>query len=128
MTENKTALIIFVYSNLCTCKFSFFWDNCQRVQLLCCMVIKIKFSFFFFFKFYVIFKLNITVLDLPNIKMNPSGSSQCTSPKHPVSCIEVFFFFKQLPSCFPKWLGFLFCCNDLCLSLTHTTVLITVAL
>ena len=27
--------------------------------------------FFFFFKFYFIFKLNITVLDLPNIKMNP---------------------------------------------------------
>ena len=65
--------------------------------------------FFFFFKFYFIFKLNITVLDLPNIKMNPpqvymcspswtlfpppspfypSGLSQCTSPKHPVSCIE----------------------------------------
>ena len=29
-------------------------------------------SFFFFFKFYFIFKLYITVLDLPNIKMNPS--------------------------------------------------------
>ena len=62
-----------------------------------------------FFKFYFIFKLYITVLVLPNIKMNPpqvymcspywtllpppspfhpSGSSQCTSPKHPVSCIE----------------------------------------
>ena len=60
--------------------------------------------FFFFF-----FKLDIIVLVLPNIKMNPpqvymcspswtllpppspfhpSGSSQCTSPKHPVSCIE----------------------------------------
>ena len=59
-------------------------------------------SFFFF-------KLYITVLVLPNIKMNPpqvymcspsrtplpppspfhpSGSSQCTSPKHPVSCIK----------------------------------------
>ena len=56
-----------------------------------------------------IFKLYIIVLVLPNIKMNPpqvylcspswtllpppspyhpSGSSQCTSPKHPVSCIE----------------------------------------
>ena len=66
-------------------------------------------SFFFSFKFYFIFKLYITVLVLPNIKMNPpqvymcspswtllpppspyhpSGSSQCTSPKHPVSCIE----------------------------------------
>ena len=64
---------------------------------------------FYFFKFYFIFKLYITVLVLPNIKMNPpqvymcspsrnplpppspfhpSGSSQCTSPKHPVSCIE----------------------------------------
>ena len=60
-------------------------------------------AFFFFFKLYNI------VLVLPNIKMNPpqvypcspswtllpppspyrpSGSSQCTSPKHPVSCIE----------------------------------------
>ena len=56
-----------------------------------------------------IFKLYIIVLVLPNIKMNlpqvymcspsctllpppspyhPSGSSQCTSPKHPVSCIK----------------------------------------
>ena len=59
--------------------------------------------FFFFFKLYNI------VLVLPNIEMNPpqvsmcspswtllpppspyrpSGSSQCTNPKHPVSCIE----------------------------------------
>ena len=61
----------------------------------------------FFFCFF--FKLYIIVLVLPNIKMNPpqvymcspswtllpppspnqpSGSSPCTSPKHPVSCIE----------------------------------------
>ena len=60
-------------------------------------------SFFFFFKLYNI------VLGLPNIEMNPSqvylcspswtllpppspyppsGLSQCTSPKHPVSCIK----------------------------------------
>ena len=59
--------------------------------------------------FNFIFKLYIIVLVLPNIKVNPpqvymcspswtllpppspyhpSGSSQCTSPKHPVSCIE----------------------------------------
>ena len=65
--------------------------------------------FFFFFKFYFIFKLYNIVLVLPNIEMNPpqvylcspswtllpprspyppSESSQCTSPKHPVSCIE----------------------------------------
>ena len=62
---------------------------------------------FFFFNF--IFKLYKIVLVLPNIEMNPpqvymcspswtllpppspyhpSESSQCTSPKHPVSCIE----------------------------------------
>jgi len=78
----------------------------------------IPFSFFFlrvlflFFKFYFIFKLYNIVLDLPNIEMNPpqvymcspswtllpppspyhpSGSSQCTSPKHPVSCIPFSF-------------------------------------
>ena len=81
------------------------------------IIIITRFIFFFFFfnflfnffKFYFIFKLYIIVLVLPNIKMNPlqvymcspswtllpppspyhpSGSSQCTSPKHPVSCIE----------------------------------------
>ena len=62
-----------------------------------------------FLKFYFIFKLYKIVLVLPNIKMDPpqvymcsptwtllpppspyhpSGSSQCASPKHPVSCIE----------------------------------------
>ena len=66
-------------------------------------------SFLFFYLFYFIFKLYITVLVLQNIKMNPpqvymcspsrtplpppspfhpSGLSQCTSPKHPVSYIE----------------------------------------
>ena len=67
------------------------------------------FIYLFIFKFYFIFKLYNIVLVLPNIEMNlpqvylcspswtllpppspyhPSGSSQCTSPKHPVSCIE----------------------------------------
>ena len=66
-----------------------------------------KLDVFFFFNF--IFKLYHIVLVLPNIEMDlpqvymcspswtllpppspyhPSGSSQCTSPKHPVSCIE----------------------------------------
>ena len=66
-------------------------------------------NFIYFFKFYFIFKLYNIVLVLPNIEMNPpqvypcspswtllpppspyhpSVSSQCTSPKHPVSCIE----------------------------------------
>ena len=67
------------------------------------------FYLFFIYFFNFIFKLYIIVLVLPNIKMNPpqvymcspcwtllpppspyhpSGSSKCTSPKHPVSCIE----------------------------------------
>ena len=33
---------------------------------------------FFFFKFYFIFKLYITVLDLPNIKMNPPQVYMCS--------------------------------------------------
>ena len=70
--------------------------------------------YLFFFKFYFIFKLYKIVLVFPNIKMNPpqvymcspswtllpppspyypSGSSQCTSPKHPVSCIEPGLWF-----------------------------------
>ena len=65
--------------------------------------------FFFLINFILFFKLYIIVLVLPNIKMNPpqvymcslpwthlprpspyhpSGPSQCTSPKHPVSCIK----------------------------------------
>ena len=71
-------------------------------------------NFLFFFKFY--FKLYNIVLVLPYIEMNPpqvymcspswtllpppspyhtSGLSQCTSPKHPVSCIE-----SGLATCF----------------------------
>ena len=84
-------------------------------MILVFWMLSFKPAFFFFlafehfFKFYFIFKLYKVVLVLPNIKMNPpqvymcspswtllpppcpyhpSGSSQCTSPKHPVSCIE----------------------------------------
>ena len=67
------------------------------------------FIYFFRILFYFIFKLYNIVLVLPYIEMNPpqaymcspswtllqppssyhpSGSSRCTSPKHPVSCIE----------------------------------------
>ena len=66
-------------------------------------------TFNLFLKFYCIFKLHNIVFVSSNIKMNPpqvymcspsctllpppspyppSGSSQCTSPRHPVSCIE----------------------------------------
>jgi len=76
------------------------WGHKVQGVSSCCFFLS------FFFKFYFIFKLYQV---LPNIKMNPpqvymcspswtllpppspyhpSGSSQCTSPKHPVSCIE----------------------------------------
>ena len=76
------------------------------------LMLKLKLQYFFL-KFYFIFKLYKIVLVLPNIKMNPpqvymcspswtfhpppspyhpSGPSQCTSPKHPVSCIEPGYF------------------------------------
>ena len=72
-----------------------------------CLFSPINWTLFFF---YFIFKLYIIVLVLPNIKMNPpqvymcslswtplpppspshsSGSSQCTSPENPVSCIKL---------------------------------------
>ena len=75
---------------------------------ICLYLSKVVFIYFFS-KFFFIFKLYNIVLVLPNIKMNPpqvymcspswtllppsspyhpSGSSQCTSPKHQVSCIE----------------------------------------
>ena len=83
------VFFLYVYICMCVCVFYFFG--------------------YFFFKFYFIFKLYNIVLVLPNIEMNPpqvymcspsrtlfpppspyhpSGSSQCTSPKYPVSCIE----------------------------------------
>jgi len=93
-STQHVAYISGVLFSVTSSSFFFFWtDN----------------SFLFFFKFYFIFKFYIIVLVLPNIKMNlpqvyicspswtllpppspyhPSGSSQCTSPKHPVSCIE----------------------------------------
>ena len=71
------------------------------------LVLKSVWLLYYFFNF--IFKLYNIVLVLPNIEMNPlqvylcspfwtllpppspypsSGSSQCTSPKHPLSCIK----------------------------------------
>ena len=81
---------------------SVFWTDRLQIELF-----HIFFIFFPFLK--KIFKLYNIVLVLPNIEMNPpqaymcspswtllpppspyhpSGSSQCTSPKHPVSCIK----------------------------------------
>ena len=84
-----------------------------------------SFLSFFFLCFYFIFKLYIIVLVLPNIKMNPpqvymcspswtllpppspyhpSGSSQFTSPKHPVSCIIPFLCIVMIYSQCPVFL------------------------
>ena len=71
--------------------------------------VTVEWDCLFFILFYFVFYLYNIVLLLPYIEMNlpqvymcspswtllpppspyhPSGSSQCTSPKHPVSCIE----------------------------------------
>ena len=47
-----------------------------------------NFTFFFFFRFYYMCSPSWTLLPPPS-PYHPSGSSQCTSPKHPVSCIEL---------------------------------------
>ena len=80
---------------------SHYWGNWKSAILLA--------SIFFYLFIYLFILLYNTVLVLPYIDMNPpqvymssqpwtplpppspyhlSGSSQCTSPKHPVSCIE----------------------------------------
>ena len=82
----------------------YIWTTSSLSTLLKNRLILFIFSLVFFF-----FKLYNIVLVLPNIEMNPpqvymcspswtllppsspyhpSGLSQCTSPKHPVSCIE----------------------------------------
>ena len=83
--------------------------NAYKVMLKILQARHQYYFFIYFFKFYFIFRLYNFVLILPNIEMNspqvymcspswtllpppsayhPSGSSQCTSPKHPISCIE----------------------------------------
>jgi len=96
-------------------RYNFNWKSIRNTRMCVISVMKKVIVFILtgkmllFFKFYFIFKLYIIVLVLPNIKMNlpqvymcspswtllpppspyhPSGSSQCTSPKHPVSCIK----------------------------------------
>ena len=51
--------------------------------------------FFFNFKFYFIFKLYITVLVLPNIKMNPPQVYMC-SPLERLLCILKRDCFREL--------------------------------
>ena len=94
--------------------WSFHWHiivlSNSLLSFVLLLVVTSLFTILFFIYFYFfIFKLYNIVLVLPNIKMNPpqvymcspswtllpppspyhpSGSSQCTSPKHPVSFLE----------------------------------------
>ena len=89
--------------------YSFYFCSSNTLMKKMLWKFKNRILVYLFLKFYFIFKLYIIVLVLPNIKMNPpqvymcspswtllpppspyhlSGLSQCTSPKHPVSCIE----------------------------------------
>ena len=96
---------------MCLFQFWFPWCVCPAVGLLGHMAVLfpgVLLLLFLFLKIYFILLYN-TVLVLPYIKMNPprvymssqswaplppfslyhlSGSSRCTSPKHPVSYIE----------------------------------------
>ena len=91
--------------------FTYMWSppsNFSSFHIVFCLAffLLILWIYFFYFFLIFIFKLYIIVLVLPNIKLNPprvymcppswtllpppstyhpSGSSQCTSPKHPVS-------------------------------------------
>ena len=98
----------YMYISTCTIALTLFFHSISHTLTDAHMYIWVI-CFVFFFKFYFIFKLYNIVLVLPNIEMNPpqvypcspswtllpppspyhpSGSSQCTSPNHPVSCIE----------------------------------------
>ena len=99
--------------------------------------------FLFYFNFYFILLYN-TVLVLPYIDMNPpqvymssqpwtpppppspyhlSASSQCTSPKHPVSCIEprlvirflhvLKLFYSSTMICLSMAFLFIYCCWEI---------------
>ena len=111
--ENSFILRILSYSHL----FSLSICLTQGISYIVVKLV-FPLSFFFFLEYLLvllfyflnfIFKLYKMVLVLPNIEMNPpqvymcspswtllpppspyhpSGSSQCTSPKHPVSCME----------------------------------------
>ena len=96
---------MFVYSCSIKTHASGFMELLESI--FCLLLVVEAFSFPFCFRFDFILLYN-TVLVLPYINMNPpwvhmssqswtppptspyhpSGSSQCTSPKHPVSCIK----------------------------------------
>ena len=107
---------VYMVKNTCSFTFEVMGYGCCTtiIVLLYWWYLQIDlFLFHDFYYFFLIFKLYIIVLVLPNINMNPpqvymcspswtllpppspfhpSGSSQCPSPKHTVSCIEPGLF------------------------------------
>ena len=100
-----SSWLLYLYSKLWYEVATLTFQLCSWFSIL--LFYPVFIFFFLFFNF--IFKLYNIVLVLPNIEMNlpqvymcspswtllpplspfhPSGSSQCTSPKHPVSCIK----------------------------------------
>ena len=112
----QTFIIMLFLSQLCPISFSISFNLMLSEKYTGKKQDKIHWHIFFFFLYlFIYFTLNI-VLVLPYIDLNlpwvymcspswtplpppfpshPSGSSQCTSPEHPVSCIEAW-----LATCF----------------------------
>ena len=111
---------MFVYSCSIKTHASGFMELLESI--FCLLLVVEAFSFPFCFRFYFILLYN-TVLVLPYINMNPpwvytcsqswtppptspyhpSGSSQCTSRKHPAPCIKprlVIHFLYDIYTCF----------------------------
>ena len=70
-----------------------FWElsgghSAHTHSLSSCTFIYLFFSFYFLNTNLFIYLFIFPILNPPPYPYHPSGSSQCTNPKHPVSCIE----------------------------------------
>ena len=105
----KCRFVYYFLGEICSFKHTIYFLRLHPRKFPCLILLYTNWFFFFFnFYFYFILLYN-TVLVLPYVDMNPtrvymssqtwtplppptpyhlSGSSPCTSPKHPASCIE----------------------------------------
>ena len=79
----RSCLYIFEINSVSFASFAIIFshsEGCLFTLLIVSFVVQklLFFLFFFNFKFYFIFKLYITVLVLPNIKMNPPQVYMCS--------------------------------------------------